>query len=526
MSLQATIRELRRVPRAARVAQGFSRLRDFARHVLRVRAQRAELREKVEALTGRYGSIRTVRREIERRLQKLVDADQRLRQMARQAAGLDVRDYPPVFVTCARVETGVAGRHYIKYHWSNAGARGTVYHKSTRRVVWPVTHLLRAMNWTGAVTTVSEVEAFHLKRLQAEAAERSSRSAARRQRIAARFISQPHAIERAAAGLIDVPRGLPEELKKRIAKREREIASLRAHRRHASLNAADATLLGPYQGGFEPYYLLEQRTIVRHHGIQIQAVWHRCYDEDGRYWLADLWYRVIGESIKYQNKRDAVCAHLDRLRLYRSKTVYVHGKPAYTLRRRRGCWSVHLARDYDRLLGYVKREQDVDAVIRAHRHKLAKERLVERAAKPSKTAPDTLGWRAWRWDGRVLRSPHQHTTWETRELRADAWDDAAALRGKAGIHARRVPRDWLRAGWPDDGPNEGRLPHHDSAVVTGIVERFGRYVLGTTGWRAEIVIIRELCAPDVPTMLALKAAYPDVRVHLRVAAEPTTIEET
>jgi hypothetical protein len=50
--------------------------------------------------------------------------------------------------------------------------------------------------------------------------------------------------------------------------------------------------------------------------------------------------------------------------------------------------------------------------------------------------------------------------------------------------------------------------------VHGVVERFGRYVLGAAGWRAEWVAIRELQAPDVETALALLRRYPDVRVHV------------
>ena len=42
-----------------------------------------------------------------------------------------------------------------------------------------------------------------------------------------------------------------------------------------------------------------------------------------------------------------------------------------------------------------------------------------------------------------------------------------------------------------------------------------RHVLGTEGWRAEWVVIRELLAPDAPTALALMRSYPEVRVHVR-----------
>jgi hypothetical protein len=51
------------------------------------------------------------------------------------------------------------------------------------------------------------------------------------------------------------------------------------------------------------------------------------------------------------------------------------------------------------------------------------------------------------------------------------------------------------------------------------VERFGRYVLGTEGWRAEWVVIRELMAPDTETALALMQRYRDVKVHVREQQE-------
>ena len=51
--------------------------------------------------------------------------------------------------------------------------------------------------------------------------------------------------------------------------------------------------------------------------------------------------------------------------------------------------------------------------------------------------------------------------------------------------------------------------------VHGIVERFGRYVLGTEGWRAEWVVIRKLMAPNTKTALALMRKYPDVVVHVQ-----------
>jgi hypothetical protein len=99
------------------------------------------------------------------------------------------------------------------------------------------------------------------------------------------------------------------------------------------------------------------------------------------------------------------------------------------------------------------------------------------------------------------------TQWHEPTLRVEAWTNDAAVRGEAGIHAVRMPRDWLRA-----DPELTEIGHCD---VHGIVERFGQYVLGTEGWRAEWVVIRELMAPNAETALALMRKYPDVRVHVK-----------
>ena len=130
-------------------------------------------------------------------------------------------------------------------------------------------------------------------------------------------------------------------------------------------------------------------------------------------------------------------------------------------------------------------------------------------AQPDPDAPDTLGWRIWHWDAerQLLRSPDQRTLWHSAELRVERWDEASVLRGRAGIHARRMPRNWLQAEWGDhDGPV--MRPH----CLSGVVERFGRYVLGTVGWRAEWVVIRKLRAPTTEIGLALETAYPEVEI--------------
>jgi hypothetical protein len=132
---------------------------------------------------------------------------------------------------------------------------------------------------------------------------------------------------------------------------------------------------------------------------------------------------------------------------------------------------------------------------------------LQRTTAPAPGAPDTLGWRVWKWNGDVLVSPIQRTPWHEPSLRAEQWSDSGAVRGVAGIHARRMPCDWHRI--------DARSFPEASGDVHGVVERFGRFVLGTEGWRAEWVVIRELMAPNTKTALAMMQRYPEVKVHVR-----------
>lgn len=150
-TITETVTELRSVPRSARVAQGFPRLRDFARHVLRVRARRAGLRRPGKNPTDH------VRDNIERTLGKIFSERPDLRRAARQAACCDKHDAVPVVVEFApprgpgkrllesRREPTVKGDRYVKYPWSNCGASDIVYHHSTRHVSVPAVWLLRQL---------------------------------------------------------------------------------------------------------------------------------------------------------------------------------------------------------------------------------------------------------------------------------------------------------------------------------------------------------------------------------------------
>jgi hypothetical protein len=78
-----------------------------------------------------------------------------------------------------------------------------------------------------------------------------------------------------------------------------------------------------------------------------------------------------------------------------------------------------------------------------------------------------------------------------------------------------LPRDWRRARLEDAGELStfaDAFRTRGSALIVGVVERFGKYVLGTEGWRAEIVVIRKLRAPNTKIGLKLEKAYPKVEV--------------
>lgn len=136
----------------------------------------------------------------------------------------------------------------------------------------------------------------------------------------------------------------------------------------------------------------------------------------------------------------------------------------------------------------------------------------KKLALPDPKAPDTLGWRVWHWDQHLkkLKSPSQKTVWETPELRVEKWSTSDAVRGVAGIHAARMPYDWKNASL--QGTELEFLAYGGNIAIRGVVERFGKYVLGTEGWRAEWVIIRKLKAPSTEIGLQLEQAYPEVEV--------------
>lgn len=151
--------------------------------------------------------------------------------------------------------------------------------------------------------------------------------------------------------------------------------------------------------------------------------------------------------------------------------------------------------------------------------------------------PPHMGWRYWSWSPsrRLLISHMYRAVWRDPELTAVNWDGSEENQHKhrlvAGIHALRVPPQWWKAKHTDvdacgsrltrqqprDGVNVGETaPWTDDEIsVHGIVEYVGSFVLGTDGWRAEHVFIREFLAPTTEIALQLELAFPDIPVRVK-----------
>lgn len=122
------------------------------------------------------------------------------------------------------------------------------------------------------------------------------------------------------------------------------------------------------------------------------------------------------------------------------------------------------------------------------------------------------GWRAWRVreDG-ALVSPVWGTRWDAPRCRCDAerWNDSAALRGVAGVHAY----------WPGVA---GYLPRglgtdveraqQGQPVAVGLVAGWGRVVVGEDGWRAEHAAAQLIYVPSA-LVAAVQRAYPHLPVR-------------
>ena len=141
---------------------------------------------------------------------------------------------------------------------------------------------------------------------------------------------------------------------------------------------------------------------------------------------------------------------------------------------------------------------------------------------PDPTVPNTLGWRSWFMDPLtgILRSPHMGTPWPDAECRCTDWPEGRdnVVRSHAGIHAYLVPHFWRDAPTDHfenctvDNDWSSDIDEIEIPLIHGLIERYGKYVLGTDGWRAEWAVIRALHAPTAVVAMVLKHVYPDVEV--------------
>lgn len=506
----------RQIPRSARVAQGFGRVQDFAAHVARVRAERAR-RQKVTR-PPRLANATAA-------LQAAVDADAVLRRAARQAAGLTAGDGAPVVVRYDGAGYGgrkpkETGSHFVKYHWRNGAASGTVYHPSTRRVVAPAEWVVRTIRAAyGMTAPAAEIVDAHRRALAERAAMRERRRQRREQCAMQKLQAIPHWLDRAAIGAIEVPAALPAELRLQIERRRREInerVRLRRQRRPKPQQPLRNDMASPD---------MRVRAIAHRtrHGAPFSAVAAVGQNRVRMLYVPGHVDRSLMQGLVLRPAHEHCSTLREAVRAWvRSEYIRRAAESGIAVWHAQNVWTARLiehACEYiwtghrRPRLGLLRELADVRRRQIAERTRRMAERL--ESAKPDSAAPDTLGWRCWLWDSALkrLRSPHRGTVWRTACLSAEHWSDEGAVRGVSGIHARRMPQDWLRAGWIYMGHQEGDISDA-RLLVHGIVERFGRYVLGDRGWRAEHVMIHELAAPSVPVMLALMEAYPGVRVTL------------
>lgn len=136
-----TLAWARSIPRAQRVCQGHTRIDRFARAVRRIRGVRALAQR-------RPAEYRPEREAILRTLQRVLDVSPALQYAARRTTTLGREWTPPSVVVWETGKPYVAGEPYVKYHWRNHGATGTVYHASTRAIYVPISWLIARLRST------------------------------------------------------------------------------------------------------------------------------------------------------------------------------------------------------------------------------------------------------------------------------------------------------------------------------------------------------------------------------------------
>lgn len=317
-----------------------------------------------------------------------------------------------------------------------------------------------------------------------------------------RLLATPHWQERLAAGVIDFPlQWLTDEELRVHKKRATEISALRGRRACSGPPSTPEPrfIRATRWRGITLYAICDRKQRTIRYAMPSGEVDHA---------LRQSTYSVTG----VRSKRQAVRIHRRDHRISQRIGQYVLRRHYPTYRSPGKPW-----KNWS-LVHRTDLRKDTCPVwsLRPSRNELAETIRRHRAALPDFRQPDTLGWRYWYWDGQRLISPQMRTPWHAPELYAQQWDTDLAIRGMAGIHALRMPRNWHFARWSERVPNDIRtsLP-----LVTGVVERYRRYVLGRVGWRAEWVIIRMLQAPTPQIQAALLGAYPELAGHIHLSPD-------
>lgn len=350
------------------------------------------------------------------------------------------------------------------------------------------------------VRTASDVIAY----CELDALERERASPERVALLRASLNRTSHWLPRMAAGALPTPPGLPADLRDAILAERDRIAKLRTARKRAR--------------SLSPTTTIKLHTSFRHKspvncGLDVSVTRKR--GAGGRPLAVD--WRLAGyvwEPRRFPSRRMAL-RHAAECRKWRTvwKSKYVTAAYLRHLRQ----WAI-TCNGFGLATGaQISREYPTrEAAARWLRDVVIPEARKRNASLPDPNANAALGWRCWTIDPLtgILHSPLRIAAWPDGELRCDDFPESphGQPESAAGIYALLMPRDWKRAG-TESLPFDANQTAEDS-LVTGVVERFGRYILGAKGWRAEWVVIRELQAQTVETKTLLERQYPNIPVWL------------
>lgn len=445
-------------------------------------------------------------------LQGAIDESMQLRRAARDEAGAGAQTGCHVVAGTASGHPELDGSpHHYRWRGRFKTWKGS-YVASTLQVRvpagWLASRILGTAPASGpdsASASTSAIEAA-VAEVRAAAEARETRRRKRAGTADSALTSQPNWLDRAAVGKIRIPPGISTGVRRRINLRYAEIDTLRRKRKLARIDRAGQTrIFVPFRSKAGDKLLLTLRGPARTGSL---------YSDP--HWLLE------GRSCfqQFHTKRGAIRRELE-VRATRKVWESAYAEVHYA--RREHKWTVtdkfpnrdkHFIQWTDpKVFSHCPTRMEVASFLRDN---LARSLCRVLSAQPSESQPSTLGWRTWVLDteSKTLLSPSILTKWPDPELRCDDWDAGNALRGAKGIHACRMPRNWRHAGIPSETSIAASPQTRRTVLVTGVVERFGRYVLGKLGWRAEWVVIRELQAPTVESQLILERMFPDVPVHL------------